>query len=220
MGELVPTLFYEMFGDPVENPMGWPVVAVGTLFDSTRHGVRTGPFGSLLKKHEYVSSGIPVWGIPNVLPNQFMDQPEQYVSNAKYNELVSYSVQQGDLLISRAGTVGRVCVAQPSTQKSVFGTNLIRVALDRSTVDPQFLSTYLTYFLNSDSVRADENGRSYSFVSTSSLKAVPIPLPGLGLQREFASYQKGFDSLHASQTTASADYDRLFESLLSGLLGG
>lgn len=65
-GNLVPALFHEMFGDPKANPFKWPVDSVGNLFNKERGGAKCGPFGSALKKHEYVDSGVPVWGIPNI----------------------------------------------------------------------------------------------------------------------------------------------------------
>ena len=99
-------LFLEVFGSPAINPFDWPVESVGALYEESRGGVKCGPFGSALKKHEYTDSGVPVWGIPNVLPNQFVEAGSLYISHPKFEELRAYAVEPGDLLISRAGTVG------------------------------------------------------------------------------------------------------------------
>jgi type I restriction enzyme S subunit len=49
------------------------------------------------------------------------------------------------LLISRAGTVGRICVASPKATDSIIGTNLIRIALDRKRIVPEFFATLMTF---------------------------------------------------------------------------
>lgn len=63
-------VFLRMFGDPVTNPMGWPIKQAEKVLSRTRTGTRTGPFGSSLKRYEYVEAGIPVWQINNVRPNE------------------------------------------------------------------------------------------------------------------------------------------------------
>ena len=47
--------------NPVTNPLGWRVGRLEDYFSKTRAGTCCGPFGSALKKHEYVEDGIPVW---------------------------------------------------------------------------------------------------------------------------------------------------------------
>ena len=108
---LLQSTFLDMFGDPVVNPMGWHVARLEDYFSKTRAGTCCGPFGSALKKHEYVEDGIPVWGIDNVKPNEFIQERSLFITPAKFARLRRYSVDPGDILISRAGTVGRMCVA-------------------------------------------------------------------------------------------------------------
>src|SRR5437773_1315321 len=129
-----------MFGDPMMNPKGWPARVIEETLSKKRAGIRTGPFGSSLKRHEYVDEGIPVWGINNVRINEFVEGGPLYITQEKYRDLTNYTVQPGDILISRAGTVGRMCVAQPSYKASIIGTNLIRVALDFSAILPEYFT--------------------------------------------------------------------------------
>ncbi|MBO1055848.1 MAG: restriction endonuclease subunit S [Dolichospermum sp. JUN01] len=129
---ILPALFIKMFGDPSTNPMGWDIVLVEKLFSKERSGTKCGPFGSALKKHEYVDNGVPVWGIDNIKPNQFLESGSLFITPTKYEELKSYTVEPGDIIISRAGTVGRMCVAQPQQSPSIISTNLIRLTLDKN----------------------------------------------------------------------------------------
>ena len=212
---LIPSLFHEMFGELALNPFGWPVECVGTLFDVKRGGAKCGPFGSALKKHEYVASGIPVWGIPNVLPNQFVEAGSLFISPSKFEELRAYAVEPGDLLFSRAGTVGRICVANPKENDSIIGTNLIRLALDRKRVVPEFFATLMTHFgAEVGRLRANADESAYSFMNTTILKALRIYLPPIKLQEEFAAGVSEIRAMQAEQSTTRRRLDDLFQSLL------
>ena len=59
-------------------------MSVGELFDRNRGGVKCGPFGSALRKDEYSETGVPVWGIPNVLPNRFLEAGSLFIPRTKY----------------------------------------------------------------------------------------------------------------------------------------
>ena len=52
---LAQSIFYEMFGDPVVNEKGWEVKKLGEVAM-----IKTGPFGSMLHKEDYITGGIPL----------------------------------------------------------------------------------------------------------------------------------------------------------------
>jgi type I restriction enzyme, S subunit len=212
---LIPSLFHEMFGSPAINPFGWPVECVGTLFDVKRGGAKCGPFGSALKKHEYIESGIPVWGIPNILPNQFVEAGSLFISPSKFEELRAYAVEPDDLLFSRAGTVGRICVARPKAKNSIIGTNLIRVAFDRKRIVSEFFATLMTHLgTEVGRLRANADAGSYSFMNTTVLKRLRIYLPPLQLQNKFAARMSEIRALQAEQATSRRRLNDLFQSML------
>jgi type I restriction enzyme S subunit len=212
---ILPALFYEMFGDPATNPMGWPIVVVESLFAGVRGGARCGPFGSALKRHEYVDAGVPVWGIPNVLPNRFVEEGSLFITASKFSQLRAYSVESGDLLVSRAGTVGRICVARPTTKQSIIGTNLVRLALDGKRVTPEFLAALLTHFgTRAGSLRANADEGAYSFMNTGTLKKLEIFLPPIKLQQEFAARVAAVQAMDEQQ----AKHGHCLEVLTSSLL--
>jgi len=181
--------FLHFFGDPVANERGWRTYKVGDLLSQLRTGTKCGPFGSALKKDEYVENGIPVWGIDNVLPNRFDEGRSLYITPDKFSQLTPYAVMPGDILISRAGTVGRMCVAQPTVAKSIIGTNLIRVALNTNQVAPEFFTALFTYFGSRFSnLKANGKDDAYSFMNTGALSQVRIPVPDIQLQRTYVDY--------------------------------
>jgi type I restriction enzyme S subunit len=218
---LIPALFHEVFGDPATNPFYWPTEYVGGLFDQKRSGAKCGPFGSALKKHEYVESGIPVWGIPNILPNQFIEEGSQFISPTKFEELRPYSIESGDLLLSRAGTVGRICVARPKAKASIMGTNLVRLAVNHQRIVPDFFSALITHFGREvGRLRANSDEGAYSFMNTTVLKKLRIYVPPLPLQKEFAKRVTETRELEAKQAASRERLDALSQSMLHRAFGG
>ena len=218
---LLQSTFLDMFGDPVTNPMGWDVGRLEDYFSKTRAGTCCGPFGSALKKHEYVEDGIPVWGIDNVKPNQFIQERSLFITPGKFAQLRRYSVEPGDILISRAGTVGRMCVAVPKVEQSIIGSNLILLTLNPGAMLPvYFTCLYIFCGERLPGLRASGDDKSYSFLNTTRLKSLVVPLPPLDLQHRFAAIVHSVEQQKASQRTHLTELDTLFASLQSRAFRG
>ena len=218
---LIQSTFLDMFGDPVTNPMGWHVGRLEDYFSETRAGTCCGPFGSALKKHEYVEDGIPVWGIDNVKPNQFIQERSLFITPAKFAQLRRYSVEPGDILISRAGTVGRMCVAVPTVEQSIIGSNLIRLTLNPGAMLPVYVTCFYTFCGERlPGLRASGDDKSYSFLNTTRLKSLVVPLPPLNLQHRFAAIVHSVEQQKTGQRAHLVELDTLFASLQSRAFRG
>lgn len=119
-----------MFVDPVRNEKKWEKTLLQNTFSKEKEGAKCGPFGSALKKHEYVSDGVPVWNMDNITTAGFIKTGYLFITEEKYQELKTYSVSDGDIIISRAGPVGKMCVVRGIKSPSIISTNLIRLSLD------------------------------------------------------------------------------------------
>ncbi|MBN1889085.1 MAG: restriction endonuclease subunit S [Thermoflexales bacterium] len=209
------SVFLEMFGDPIKNPRGWDVSSIEQVLSKSRGGTRTGPFGSSLKRGEYVEYGIPVWGIDNVRGNEFVEEGSLFITSLKYRQLSRYAIEDGDILISRAGTVGRMCVARPTQSPSIIGTNLVRVTVDTSVLLPEYFTALFTYFASSAGrLSMSSGGTAYSFVNPRTLKSLKIPLPPLYLQQRFVCTVYRLERLRAQQREAERQAEHLFQTLL------
>jgi type I restriction enzyme S subunit len=216
LGEsLLQSVFLEMFGDPGINPKNWEILPISDLLSKTRNGLQTGPFGSSLKRHEYVSEGIPVWGINNLGENRFIEDDPLYITEEKFQQLQNYTVEKGDIFISRAGTVGRMCVAYPSVSPSIIGTNLVRISLDFKIINPEYFTALFSYFGSRfASLKMTDDENAYSFINPSILRTMRIPVPPLSPQEEFAGVVRRVESLRGRMSEAGRQVEGLFESLL------
>ncbi len=156
------------------------IIRIEQLLSKERAGTRCGPFGTALKKHEYVSHGIPVWGIENVLPRSLSRRGiALHYTIPSSMSLTAYSVGEwGYPHIASGASVGRVCVARPKQSPSIIGTNLIR----------EFLLIPISYSPNTcrspeyfpnrvGSLRASSDDDAYSFMKTGVLTKLNIPVP-------------------------------------------
>ncbi len=216
---LVEARFAELFGDPATNPKGWAICPLAEFFASGKNAVKCGPFGGALKKEEYTSEGIPVWNMDNIkLSNEFLPTPNLWVTEDKYYELKNYDVINGDILISRAGTVGKMCVVKSSFERSVISTNLIRLRL-ASTLHPLYLVKLLTFFGSRICRLKAGNDDAFTFMKTGVLSEMQIPYPPLELQERFATEVERVEAIKATVRAGIAETQTLFDALTQKYFG-
>ncbi|EGR4173510.1 restriction endonuclease subunit S, partial [Vibrio cholerae] len=142
-GKTPPKNWQDKYPEPqkyiVENyPNEWFSCDLEALIPTDGTGTKTGPFGSLLKKHEHLKSGVPVVGIENIQRMKFVFGTKIHISEEKAEQLSEYELKGGDVVISRSGTVGEVCVIPEMLGNARFSTNIIRVRLNRDVIRPEY----------------------------------------------------------------------------------
>jgi type I restriction enzyme S subunit len=163
-----------------------PTVHVGELALNNAGAFKIGPFGSSLKKTELVESGIPVAGIENVLPNEFVKGFRRFITPQKFEELSDYEILPDDVLVTTMGTIGRAASAPPDIGRVIFDSHLFRMRVDTGRVFP----AYLCYAINSDLVAHQlarmSRGAIMEGLNTKILRECSIPLPRISEQRRIA----------------------------------
>ncbi|MCU8163183.1 restriction endonuclease subunit S [Vibrio vulnificus] len=216
--EFLRSVFLDMFGDPVANPKGFSVKVLSQLYIDPKNGTKCGPFGSALKKEEFVDEGIPVWNMDNIsLSGNFKDEPKLWVTEEKFNEIDAYSVIDGDVIISRAGTVGKMGVVRTKYSRSLISTNLIRVRFSEDLL-PEFFVALMTYCKGRVGRLKTGPDGSFTHMNTGILDKLEFPYPPVELQRKFlkllADTEKYLDKMPPSQ------WNDLFNSLSQKAFSG
>jgi len=171
-----------------ELPQGWVYTLLEPLLSSNRKGMRTGPFGTLLKKHEHREKGIPVLGIENIDSMRFVPGSKIHITREKADELAGYDIEPCDVLISRSGTVGEICVVPENIGEARFSTNIMRVVLDTKAIDADFFSILFNgspFIL--DQVTELCKGTTRAFLNQTILSTIVFPLPPLAEQRRIVA---------------------------------
>ena len=168
-----------------ELPSGWSFGNIEQLLDGSRKGMITGPFGSALKKSEHKESGIPVWGIESVKKGKFTGINKIFVDGEKAKELSSFKAIQGDLIISRSGTIDEICVIPDGVEDGLISTNLLRVTLDKKLIEPEFFCfTFKGSEIVLNKIKDMCSGTTRLFLNQKILKSITFPVPPLCEQKK------------------------------------
>ena len=195
------------------------------LLTKKKKGMTTGPFGTMLKKHEHQSSGVPVLGIENIGKVGFVDGNKIFVSEEKAKELSAFKVDTDDLIISRSGTVGEICIVPPHMKNALLSTNLMRISLDFDVIR----ADYFMYLFKSKGVVIDQvkelcKGSTRMFLNQTILKQIIFPVPTLKIQAKIIetieSRLSVCDSIEKTIDTALQEAEALRQSILKQAFEG
>lgn len=181
---LARSLFLDIYGDIAENTKGHPMVSLKKCFSSEREPTKCGPFGSALKKEDYADEGIPVWTMKNIQGSSFNPDDCLFIPESKFLGLASYKVAKGDIIISRAGTVGKMCVVD-FDGPSIISTNLISLSLDSSKLLPEFFIRLMEYGKGKVGRLKTGDDGAYSYMNTGILQSLVLPIPELSIQLSY-----------------------------------
>jgi len=210
----IPALFIEMFGEPVENPTGWPVKPLGEVAD-VQGGLQ------VTKKRATHPLERPYLRVANVLRDQLVLDEIKTIRLTE-RELQRVQLYTGDLLIveghGNADEIGRVAVWDGRISECVHQNYLIRARVDQDVLLPVVANSYL----NSSHGRQHllKSGRTTSglnTISTSDVKTCPITLPPLELQKQFADIVEATRATTRTADTAAETASALSRSLMSKL---
>ncbi|SFB64216.1 restriction endonuclease subunit S [Azotobacter beijerinckii] len=213
LDDLLKSVFLEMFGDPILNPHGFPARRLSEFYVNPKEGTKCGPFGSALKKEELVDSGVPVWNMDNISTDGQMVLPfRMWITANKYDDLAAYSVQDGDIIISRAGTVGKMCVARMSGQPAIISTNLIRLRLGADLRPLHFVSLMLYCKGRVGRLKTGSDG-AFTHMNTGVLDSLEFPYPPVELQDQFGTIANKVENLKVRYQESAADLEVLYGAL-------
>ncbi len=218
--QLLRSVFLDMFGDPVTNPKGFEVRCLKDLYINEKDGTKCGPFGSALKKEEYKVSGVPVWNMDNIsMAGKFVPPAKLWIDEAKYQQLESYSATNGDILISRAGTVGKMCVLNSEYEHSIISTNLIRLRLGKDLLPIYFVSLMNFCKGRVGRLKTGPDG-AFTHMNTGILDKLHFPYPPIELQKNYEKYVETINEKLNRQIHNLDVIENLFSSLTQSAFRG
>lgn len=215
MKDLIPSLFVRMFGDPATNPKRWVRKKLGEVcYLKGRIGWRG------LTKKEYTEYG-PIFLTGDNLKDLNVDFSKViHISEERYIESPEIVLKNGDILMTKDGTIGKLGIVKNLAEKATIGSTL---ALIRPS-DERLISYYLLYFFASDHVQNRFNekvlGCSIPHIFQKDLATINIPLPPLSLQQEFAKLVGDIEAEKARQAESRKKLDELFNSLMQRAFTG
>lgn len=211
LDQLVKSRFVEMFGNPKFEPDKWEVKPLGDVC-----ATRLGKMLDAKKQtgecpYPYLANANVQWFRFELSNLRHMDFPDE--------DRIEFALNNGDVLVTEGGEVGRCAVWRGELKDCYFQKAVHRVRCDTDCLSPE-------YFVWCFKMKSDL-GLFEPYISRSTIahltgkkiKQVPIPLPPLTLQQEFASFASQVDKSRFIAQQQIEKLQMLYDSLAQDYFG-
>ena len=219
LDELIKARFVEMFGDARENPNGYTRVPfidiVEYMGDIGSNGANKVVVDHLDMKDE--EDYAMMVRFTNFTKNDFVDDVK-YISKEAYDFFKKSQIFGGELIICKIGSAGQNYVMPYLNRPVSLGLNQIMVRIKDNILMPylyQYLHTDYGEFLISGCI----NGAVTKTITKTELKKIPVMLPPIELQNQFADFVRAVDKSKVKVQKALDETQKLFDSLMQQYFG-
>ena len=208
--------FIELFGDMYLNSLEWTEVSLESISDIVS-GITKGRKIKTAELRE-----VPYMAVSNV-KNGYIDWTTVKTIEVTEQELNQYRLLPDDVLMTEGGDpdkVGRGAIIREPLENCIHQNHIFRVRLNATVILPEFFAEYLRhqkskrYFLG-----CAKQTTGIASINMRQLKALPVLLPPLELQNQFADFVKVVDKSKAAVQKALDQAQLLFDSLMQEYFG-
>ncbi len=197
LDELVKSQFIEMFGDPINNPMGWEVKKLKNISTKILSG-NTPKGGSEV----YVDNGIMFFRSQNVWRNRLVLDDIAYIDDKTHKKMQKSSLKHGDILMTKTGRIntensslGRASMYLGEDDMANINGHVYLIRLKE-----EILNEFVLFILTSKEYRGYirsvcVGGIDKRQLNKEHIEEFPIIFPPIELQNQFADFVKVIDKL-------------------------
>ena len=190
LDELIKSRFVEMFGDMFLNTMRWNEQPLESMADIVS-GITK---GRKIKEQSMIK--VPYMAVSNV-KDGYIDWTTVKTIEATKQEIEQYRLLPDDVLMTEGGDpdkLGRGAIIKKPLDNCIHQNHIFRVRLNESMILPGFFAEYLKhqkskrYFLG-----CAKQTTGIASINMRQLKALPVLLPPIELQNQFAAFVAQID---------------------------
>ena len=216
LDELIKARFVELFGDMFLNSKAWEERPLDLLAEVVS-GITKGR-----KTKEPQLTEVPYMAVSNV-KDGYIDWTTVKTIQATQQEIEQYRLLPDDVLMTEGGDpdkLGRGAILKEPLENCIHQNHIFRVRLNESLILPTFFAEYLKhqkakrYFLG-----CAKQTTGIASINMRQLKALPVLLPPLELQVQFASFVKQVDKSKVAVQKSLDEAQLLFDSLMQQYFG-
>ena len=209
------SLFLEMFGDPVTNPMGWEL----ERFDSLVSRGCPLTYGIVQPGDEYAG------GVAIVRP---VDLKSRYIKKSTLKRIdpeISDKFQRtvlkgGELLLSVRGSVGVVSIALPELSGANVTRGIVPIWMDTNKISTDFTFNLIQTTGVQRKIKALAKGATLIQINLKDLREMEMINPPIALQNQFAERIKVIEAQKQQARASLKHSEALFNSLLQRAFSG
>lgn len=208
---LAQSIFYDMFGDPITNEKGWEQVSLVDICKNTGvYGAGSSSIPKQPHRPRYIR-------ITDILDSG--DLNDDFVVSSNIEDDHTYRLNVGDILFARSGaTVGKTYLYR-GKEAQIHAGYLIKFSLDILHVNPLFIfyitknRSYKLWISNQIIGVAQPN------INAQKYGKLPIILPPLALQQQFASMIESIEKQKELIKQSLSEVQQLFDSRMDYYFG-
>ena len=210
--ELIRARFVEMFGDPFANEKKWQMSDIKAVCER----VTDGEHGSVSR----VNEGHPFLNAKHIKTDGSIDwNTVTYVSNEDHAKIYKRcNPEQGDILMTTTGTIGNIAVV-PDVIPFSMDRGITLLKLNKNVINPVYLSWLLRFDSLQAVMKANVHASAIGHLFLNQVERLPVMLPGLQLQNQFADLAREVDKSKDSVQKALDEAQLLFDSLMQQYFG-
>ncbi len=218
--ELTQALFLDMFGDPVSNPKGWEKVEFGkhitVLTDYHSNG-----------SYETLNENVKLKNTPDYalmvrttdLEKNDFEKDVISISRDAYNYLEKTKVYGGEMIINKIGSAGKVYRMPILNRPVSLGMNAFMLRFN-DTLNSSFIYFLLKTKYGEREISKRVKGAVTKTIRKDAVREIPILLPPLELQNQFAERVAVIEEQKAIAQKSLEKSESLFNSLLQKAFKG
>ena len=205
--EMVKSQFIEMFGDISINSKAWPVEKLANVAN-----IKIGPFGSLIHQRDYQEGSHCLINPSQIINNKIVPDSKVAVTECKYQELLSYSVSIGDIILGRRGEMGRAGIIEEEGMLCGTGSMVIR---PKDNGDSLFLHLFITSPHSKEWLENNSVGTTMMNLNTQIVGNMEIPILPANLKQQFVAIANQADKSVFELRKSIDAIDKVIKSLIN-----
>ncbi|KGL61243.1 restriction endonuclease subunit S [Polaribacter sp. Hel1_33_49] len=209
---------------PFEIPKTWEWTRWGNILANEKYSMKRGPFGSALRKGDFVKEGVRVFEQYNPI-NDDPHWVRYYITKEKHEKLKAFNTKAGDMLVSCSGaTLGRITLLPKGVQEGIINQALLKIRVHTEVIlNEYFVRLFRSSYIQ-DKIWKKAKGMAIpNMVGVNELKKIPIPLPPISEQLIILDKESeiinSLSELEIEVTSSKLNSKKLMQSVLSELLG-
>ncbi len=209
---LAQSIFYDMFGDPVENEMGWKVKSLNDVCD-VRDGTHDSP--------KYIDGGDYILiTSKNIVDGKIDYSNINYITKEDYDAINKRSkVDDGDIIMAMIGTIGKPIIVKMQEYKFCIKNVALIKFYKESTVSNIYIKALLSSSTFSQHIISKNQGGTQKFVALGTIRKLSIPIPPLSLQQSFAQKVESIERQKELINQSIREAQTLFDSRMEYYFG-
>lgn len=154
--------------------------------------ILTGPFGSQLHNEDYTNIGTPIVTVEHLGNRRFSRQNLPLISDYDKKRLSKYTLQNGDIVFSRVGSVDRCSYVTSTENDWLFSGRCLRVRCNNN-CHSLFIYYYFCNVPVKQYIKSIAVGATMPSINTRIMSEIPILLPKFEKQKRIADILSSLD---------------------------